>query len=468
MNGSSLRKQQFIYAALLGSSLLCGFAVVGRGQEAEPVSSAMAARAAARRQSAAPASYVSPTSTARSNGHRTAPAAQRPGNSFIRPVQFSVPSGSLNTPGYVPRHQRMTGTMVFQDSEYSDSVMQPMGDPMPMGETIIQSNGGASVVGDHAGPHVPGEIIYEDGGIIHEGGWGEPVCGGCGECDMCCAPVCWPCLPCLPCLPINPENLALNAGVFGATGPRNFAGGTRTGTASFGFMEGANWGSPVPCFGGLGMQFGFNATQSNLSGAQFTDERHRQVFVTGGAFRRVDCGLQAGLVVDYLHDEWYSTLNLTQFRGEASWVYPGSHELGFWFTASLNNDRSDSITQIGTAAPVTTSEAWQATDLFAFFYRYRDPCTGGNGRLFAGFTGASDGLIGADVELPITDTIAVRSAFTYLVPEQGPRAAGPQEEGWNLGINIVWRPCGRLGGCSDYYTPLFTAADNGTFMIDRR
>ena len=100
----------------------------------------------------------------------------------------------------------------------------------------------------------------------------------------------------------------------------------------------------------------------------------------------------------------------------------------------------------------------------------------GEARLYAGFSGQSDGLIGADVRLPLTDAWALETGFAYLVPKQGNgRIAnyptptlgipnvGHAQESWNIGINLVWYP----GHCRDeYYQPLFRVADNGSFMLD--
>lgn len=38
-------------------------------------------------------------------------------------------------------------------------------------------------------------------------------------------------------------------------------------------------------------------------------------------------------------------------------------------------------------------------------------------------------------------------------------------ESWNVGVSVVWTPCGRSSKCGqDYSRPLFNVADNGTFL----
>ena len=155
---------------------------------------------------------------------------------------------------------------------------------------------------------------------------GDACCddGTCGECSSCL----------VPCGFIFPAgNLELFAGVQGFTGPANQSAGG----GSFGFNEGLNWGMPIPLFGCLGGQVGFRATQSNLSGSDASDDTRRQAFVTAGLFRRVDVGLQGGVVVDWLSDGWYRDVDLVNLRMELSWMIDGTHELGFWGTGGTKN-----------------------------------------------------------------------------------------------------------------------------------
>jgi len=303
---------------------------------------------------------------------------------------------------------------------------------------------------------IEGDIIYEDDIVFEGGGKGAVVGGGCCDgtgCFQCCM---------IPCPRICFDNFEVFAGVQGFTGPVN-----RGETGSFGFHQGFNWGAPVPCFGALGAQFGLQATQNNFSGAEFTDETRTQLFLTGGLFRRVDWGLQGGIVFDYLSDDWYANTSLAQLRGEASWVFPCLHEIGFWFAAGTEQDTQLSTFSNGT----TATETFESTDLYAFFYRHHfDGLEGAQARLYAGWTGDSDGLIGADLNLPLSCDWALRGGFAYLIPEQagGQAGGGYAEESWNLAMSLVWYPGARSAVGNDYYRPLFNVANNGSFMVGRR
>lgn len=288
--------------------------------------------------------------------------------------------------------------------------------------------------------------------------------------DSCLVPCCG-----LPLLSF--ENLELFAGVQGFTGPANTTVNNRGSSGSFGFHEGLNWGAPFPLFQScLGMQLGAQVVHSNLSGAEFTTDTRTQLFATGGLFRRVDVGLQGGVVVDYMHDNWYREISMINLRSEVSWVCQGQDDFGFWFTKSIRDSGLKPSTlrnADGTVDPVPVLEGWRPTDLYAFFYRRQfGECRDGEARIFGGFSGQSDGLVGIDGRLPLSDCWALQAGFTYLIPKEGTGigiTAAHAQESWNLGMSLVWVP-GRPFGQSDsrYYRPLINVADNGTFMVDRR
>jgi hypothetical protein len=312
--------------------------------------------------------------------------------------------------------------------------------------------------------HVEGEIFANShhgpgGGCDGNcgGDCGTQGCGGCGSCGQCCL---------IPCPRLSFDNFEFFAGTQGFTGPLN-AGEV----GSFGFHEGLNWANSLPCLPNqpLAAHLGFRATQSNFAGSALSDQDRRQFFVTGGLFRRVDWGLQGGAVLDFLHDEWYyDAIDLTQVRGELSWVFPCQDELGFWFTHGVNNTTG----QTDTAATnqslfVNPAQGWQPTDIYAAFYRRKLQDCGAEGRMFGGFTDNSDGIIGADINLPISDSFALRSGFTYLIPTEGHSTGGYAQESWNVGISLVWYPGCRTSRSQDYARPLFNVADNGSFLVDR-
>jgi hypothetical protein len=293
-------------------------------------------------------------------------------------------------------------------------------------------------------------------------------CGGYG-CDVGC---CGDCVDFrLPVFRIDWRRFEFFAGVNAFTGPANYAtdaSGRRGGSGSFGFYEGVNAGRSLNRLFGLDLasQFGIRATQTNLSGAEFTEEARKQIFLTGGLFRRVDFGLQYGLVVDYLYDDWWYRNNLVQLRGELSWNDACGHEFGYQFMAGTKD--SSSVTRLIGAGNVTSTgrATFEPVDQHRLFLRGN---TGGGGSYmaFAGGTDRGDGLLGISMLSALRNCFAVEGGVTYLIPAESNRAGGYANEAWNLSMGIVYRPGGKAG-CGRYSRPMFNVADNGTFIVDRR
>jgi hypothetical protein len=289
-------------------------------------------------------------------------------------------------------------------------------------------------------------------------------CGGqdCGQCVDCCGN--WNSCGPVPLCALLPrpcwDNLELTAGVHGFTGPLN-----RGASGSFGFHEGFNLAVPI-CYGDWGCgQVGALWTQSNFDGSLVEPEQRNQIFATAGLFRRVDWGLQCGLVFDYLHDEWDYEIDVSQLRGEVGWRYCGCQELGFRFSAGVNDDDAtlNVIAQDDNEFDIRQATGRvEVNNLYAFYYRRQFAC-GGEGRLFGGFTNNQQGLFGGDARLPMNPCWSLAADFLYVVPSNESNLRGFAEETWNVSIGVVWTPCAKTGCGPNYCRPLFDVANNGTF-----
>lgn len=382
---------------------------------------------------------ISPSLLARrpSRLGRLAPGAARPvgAGAWDKSVWTGEPLPSV--PGRAPLSSEPVdgpalpgvGGEAFEPESYYAAGPQPAHGPLPAGM-------------------VCGDAACTSCGAGQWGGWGACV---------------W--IPICVFIPRPPlEGLELVSGVQGFTGPAN-----RGGAGSFGFHEGFNWGMPVA--GCMAFQWGALWTQSNFDGSDLTRDVRNQIFVTGGLFRRVDWGLQGGLVVDYLHDEWDYSADLLQLRGELSWLWCGRNELGFWFTAGVNDAenllvRQHVVSQQGNVISYATAPATLAVhDLYAFFFRRQFAC-GGQGRLFGGFTGQGHGLFGGDAQLPLAARWRLSASFLYVAPRGEDTPADPRfaRESWNVGLSLVWTPFAGSGCGPGYARPLFSVADNGTFV----
>ena len=310
----------------------------------------------------------------------------------------------------------------------------------------------------------PGCGLVEPGcGVIEPGCGLEATCGMDGvECgDVACGSSVGPrgsdywCFPvCLP----RFRDLSVWGGVHGFKGPRDAPLFGGSGDGNFGFQEGVNLGGKAPLIGlmfpELSYQLGYQAVQSHLSGTSGGDTDDRaQDFVTVGLFRRVPAGLQFGAVWDYMQDDWVSDANFQQVRYELSIKSQRGREFGFTGSTHTNTSR------VGTYD-------FQSVDQYRFFFRCSHQAA--DLRFWGGFTNDSEGIVGADCNVPFNDRWSMQTGFNYLIPDANAGAIGAREEAWNIGINVVWH-YGRSAkqGRSNLHRPMFSIADNGIMVIDQ-
>jgi len=285
---------------------------------------------------------------------------------------------------------------------------------------------------------------------------------GCGRCAPCWTP--GSCMGCLyGALSECKHKFTVSSGVQGFKGPVN-----RGGDGSFGFHEGINFALPLSPCQQLGWQIGFEGVHSNFHRTDFVDnsfgdstnDGRDQLFLTTGFYRRTQCGLQFGAAWDYLYESWDLNFDVGQIRGQLSWITPWCHEVGFLVSTDTTND--------SVADLEGTSRTIETTDYYSFFYKYSASC-GGFGRIFAGWTQDSNGLIGVDMELPVMHHWGVLSEFSYLVPDDGSTSQGSQREAWNVGVSIVWYPGGNARATNCCTTrPMFRVANNGSLFTNFR
>ena len=386
-------------------------------------------------------------------------------------------------PARLVKRTPMPNANHVQQASYGCSCGQCTGEPTCGYEEYVQEAGcgaeGCSFAGCDGGC---------ESGCNSEGFLNEASCGletfGAGGCDACGSPSCdgacgTSCCTdrynfCLPIFRINWCRFEFFAGVNSFTGPANFANqaatpvDSRNGSGSFGFYEGSNQGFSLKRLFGLDLssQFGTRATQSSLAGTEFTNETRNQIFVTGGLFRRVDFGLQYGLVVDYLNDDWWFHNDLVQLRGELSWNDGCDHEFGYQFMSGVNDSTSGTSVINAAGTNFLSTVSFTSTDQHRLFFR---GSMGGGGQYFAfaGTTDNRDGLLGAGVSTAPRNGLAFQAGTAYLIPHEGRTAGRNENESWNLSMGVIYRPGGRQA-CGRYCRPMFDVADNGTFMVDRR
>ena len=213
------------------------------------------------------------------------------------------------------------------------------------------------------------------------------------------------------------------------------------------------------------VQSNFNGNQTDQSlvlqqGLDTTTADRDQIFLTAGLFHRAPCGgWQGGVAFDLLHDTYFDRADLTQIRTELGYVMAGGqHEFGFWGAYGSGRDTFQLADQ--------SLLDLDPTDQFNFYIR-RYFAGGGEGRLWAGFTGRSDAVLGGEILVPVGRSWAIESGANFLIPRQPRGTLGQPQESWGLAIQAVWY-LGQPARCAQrsIFRPLFRVADNGTFMYD--
>ena len=244
------------------------------------------------------------------------------------------------------------------------------------------------------------------------------------------------------------RDLELFAGVQG------FKGALDQGkNGNFGFNGGLNFGAPLGIFD-WGWQIGAEVAESNITGGQTIDNQsanRTQFFVTGGIFKRArDWGFQWGVVYDYLHDAYYSNADLKQIRSDTSFLFPGRvHEIGYFGAYGSGGGNWVLLDR-----PTKNFVFLEATDVFAFYYRrYFDG--GGDGRIWLGFSGNGDGLLGGEIRVPMGKSWELQNRFNYLIPKQGNGADAASNEKCVGGVTIdlVWY-IGHPACCEQHTIPI--------------
>jgi len=251
-------------------------------------------------------------------------------------------------------------------------------------------------------------------------------------------------------------------------GAQGFKNGIDNGkNGNFGLHEGLNLAGPLGDPWGCGYQLGANVVQSDFSGATTLNVRtndnvytlyaadRKQYFLTAAIFQRPQCGgFQWGIAFDYLHDSYYEESDLKQLRNETGFVFGNDWEIGYFGAYGIGSDRA-------------VYGKLDVTDMFCLYVR-RTFENGGEGRIWGGATGNADGLLGADLWVPLGKSFALGNRLNYMIPKQGRGDTAQSREAWGISIDLIWY-LGQNAKCMQQnpYRSLFNVAHNSRFMVDR-
>jgi hypothetical protein len=318
---------------------------------------------------------------------------------------------------------------------------------------VVSQPGTAELV--PPGPSIEPEPLGDD----PLGGWGDN-CGGCGNCDACGPAMCGPYCPWPPIFHVS-----------AMLGVQSFKGPVDNGVnGNFGFSQGFNLAAPLPLFHyhplchNIGMQFGMRFVQSNLNGhfadGNFNDDPREQMFVTAGLFKRANehSPWQYGIAYDWMHDDYFYQADVSQLRLEVSRFGWCGNEVGIMAAFRAGDDNVVLPQQ---------SFTLEANDYYAVFLRRALACDG-EWKVYAGPTGNGDGMLGAEVWLPVSDTFALEGGATYVFAKEGQPTAQSQDS-YAIGLNLIWYPYRRARcAAGSPFRPLIDVADNGNFFLERQ
>lgn len=304
-------------------------------------------------------------------------------------------------------------------------------------------------------------------------------------CNTCDPATCCPDLTCGSCFD---QNLGCDCcpcrGIVGFAGFDSFRGvSDDLYNNNFGAVAGVN--ASTGLFGladyGIGWQLGMSFGAYDWKGSSAARPRttQQQLFVTTGFFRKAagNQRLSFGLVYDWMvNDNWGAfgvNPTMGQWRGQIEWALSGRNAVGIYGCY-----RGLYSVQTYSGQQVTFDVRNQAVNQVNLFWHHKF-ASGADSRVWVGVPEQSrlyergslgDFIIGANLQMPVTDRLALYGNAQYMNPSASASLVATAEEGWNIGAGIVWYFGGHArskkinGKC---WLPYMPVANNSTFLVDQ-
>jgi hypothetical protein len=307
----------------------------------------------------------------------------------------------------------------------------------------------------------------------------QAPCFSCGEASSC-EQACGACCNNLGC------DECPGRGIVGFAGLDSFKGVSDDGLpGNFGAVTGLNAAMPVPGLQdyGIGWQLGMSYGIYDVDGRVSLvnpAQSQQQIFVTTGFFHKAqgDRRLSFGLVYDWMiNNNWgvFGTApTLGQWRGQIEYAVSGCNAFGVWGAiGDLNSEQHVPVyQQLGIDVKTT------AISQVNFFWHHKF-CSGADSWVWVGVPeterlGGAGSLgtwtIGANVQVPLSDRLALYANGSYFRPSEAAGVVAAVENGYDVGMGIVWY-FGRHavshsinGACGLPYMPL---GNNSNFLVDQ-
>jgi hypothetical protein len=255
------------------------------------------------------------------------------------------------------------------------------------------------------------------------------------------------------------SNISLTTSVDAFKGPMDLDNTN----GNFGINFAFNSGIPVFKQRGVGIQVGTSGVLSDFHGTNFTGSTIRQQnFTTVGIYRRnpsMARGVNFGFAFDWLRDQYYASVDMSQWRVQLSYELNSYEEVGI--LACIPNDGETVVLGNG------VSERFKPVAYGNLFYTRNWK----SGRSLTGWIGVAEEpgafIFGGSGRIPLTERLALVGNLNYVLPSAS-GVGGQDEEMWNMSMGIELRPSPMTRRCgSSRFAPLFSLANNGTFAIRR-
>jgi hypothetical protein len=261
------------------------------------------------------------------------------------------------------------------------------------------------------------------------------------------------------------DNLALYLGLNGSKGPEDLGI-----NANFGFRTAVNWGLPVWQEYGLGVQVGSALNYSRtavrvLRSVDGTRDRWEN-FSTGGVFQRAPCGINWGLVYDFVDERYYSSLTLGQWRGQVGYNLTDNDEVGAWGAWREHSDAAAVAGEAFSLEPILQGNLfWRHTWPNEAVTRIWVGVAEEHGRFLLVAPGESPVhhpvVFGADIYVPLNDYISLYGEANFITPNDSGTVTAF--------FGFAFYPGGGAKAASrSRFAPYLPLANNPSFAIDLR
>ncbi len=260
------------------------------------------------------------------------------------------------------------------------------------------------------------------------------------------------------------DTLSVFVGLDGSKQPKDFGI-----NASFGGRLSANVGIPLIEEYGLGLQVGsaVNYADNAVAVMAAVDGRSErfQSFTTIGLFQRFESGFEWGLAYDFLYENYYDDIALSQVRSRATQVVGDSNKIGILGIWSWDEQRANVTGQSVLLRPIDqVSAVWNHLWASGVETEVWGGVALGHGQVVAVFPG-NPGInvapvFGAMLHAPLNDWLALYGQGNFILPAD----SGTVDA--YLGFVVYFDKPQRAR--YSRYSPVFDVANNTSFAVDLR